>query len=365
MLEISNKLKDVLEQFKNQSRVAEMILDGCVDSLVENHINYLCISNDDPTKISYLTKDRISKIDSDEYWKSSKRYHTKPGGFVGKVFNGVSGVDVEKFATLFKSIQTKKSFRFCIARGNDIPKYYLGENYSSCNGTLGASCMKYDSCESYFDIYVNNKDVIKMLVMLDEYDEVLGRALLWESNPKVMDRIYTVNDEELAFHFKKWANENGYLYKDKQSWNNTLWWVDENGQRIYKEISIKLDARYYDEYPYLDTFKFYNPNTGSISNYKKSENFITLCSADGEYQLSDYLDLDDQDKIYQYSGDIVYVERHGINVCCYKTYWSDVNQHYILSEEAVWRSDIRDYDYSNWEDNVVDNVDEKVIFDIE
>ena len=214
-------------------------------------------------------------------------------------------------------------------------------------------------------VFEKEDGVATVTINRPKHLNALSTNLIVNEIPKVMDRIYTVNDEELAFHFKKWANENGYLYKDKQSWNNTLWWVDENGQRIYKEISIKLDARYYDEYPYLDTFKFYNPNTGSISNYKKSENFITLCSADGEYQLSDYLDLDDQDKIYQYSGDIVYVERHGINVCCNKTYWSDVNQHYILSEEAVWRSDIRDYDYSNWEDNVVDNVDEKVIFDIE
>jgi hypothetical protein len=42
---------------------------------------------------------------------------------------------------------------------------------------------------------------------------LLGRAILWDLDSiKLMDRIYTTNDEDLQFHFK-WGTENGFLYK--------------------------------------------------------------------------------------------------------------------------------------------------------
>ena len=53
-----------------------------------------------------------------------------------------------------------------------------------------------------------------MLVMLNLEGNLKGRALLWNfGTNKIMDRIYTTDDEKLHLYFKKWATENGYLYK--------------------------------------------------------------------------------------------------------------------------------------------------------
>ena len=37
---------------------------------------------------------------------------------------------------------------------------------------------------------------------------------------KLMDRIYTICDEEYSSYFKKWASKNDYLHKKEQNWHN-------------------------------------------------------------------------------------------------------------------------------------------------
>jgi hypothetical protein len=68
--------------------------------LVESHVDFISISSQDRGKISYLTSDRMSSVDSDDYWTSSRRYHTKPGAFISKMFTGIDAKEVEKFSSL-------------------------------------------------------------------------------------------------------------------------------------------------------------------------------------------------------------------------------------------------------------------------
>ena len=81
--------------------------------------------------------------------------------------------------------------------------YYLKDNYIEVEGDLGNSCMRYIYCQSYFDIYIKNPDVCKMLVYVDEDNKVWGRALIWTidtcdedkiTSRTYMDRIYGIND---------------------------------------------------------------------------------------------------------------------------------------------------------------------------
>jgi hypothetical protein len=69
-----------------------------------------------------------------------------------------------------------------------------------------------------------------------------------------MDRIYTTNDEDLQF--QEVGTENGFLYKSEQNWSNTLYFEQVGQKKRELRIDIKLSNIRFDNYPYMDTFKF-------------------------------------------------------------------------------------------------------------
>ena len=101
---ISDDLKTILEQIKSESVVADLLLKRRhqKEDLVEDPVNFISMSSQDPTRISYLTTERIGQIDEADYWTSSRRFHIKPGGFISKVFKNISPKDVETFSNLYR-----------------------------------------------------------------------------------------------------------------------------------------------------------------------------------------------------------------------------------------------------------------------
>jgi hypothetical protein len=185
--------------------------------------------------------------------------------------------DLEDFVNKYKSIikQIRNKFdNFEIVKGEEIRKRYSHDNYFNQNGTLGNSCMRYDKCQKYLDIYVENESVVS-LVTLMESNLVTGRAILWTDieGRKIMDRIYTNNsaDEQL---FKDFANKNGFFYKKNQDMYDDTPFIGPNDDNI-KEIKVTLKAVDYNYYPYMDTLKYYDPNTGEITNIPSGEYNLT------------------------------------------------------------------------------------------
>jgi hypothetical protein len=222
---ISEELKEILTSIESESLVAQLLLRKRhdKDSLVDSPVNFISVSSSDRTKLAYLSADRIESIDPSLYWSSSRRFAVKPGSFVTKLFKDIPSKEVEKFSNLYRSQANKPSFTFSVVKGETIRGYYHFESYASEKGSLGASCMKHDNCQDYMNIYVDNREQVKMLAMLNQDGRLMGRALLWDFDSyKIMDRIYTTCDEDLQFFFKKWATDNGYLYKAEQNWFNTL-----------------------------------------------------------------------------------------------------------------------------------------------
>lgn len=347
---ISNELRKVLKVIENESLVAHLLLKKRhkKDTVVENPINYVSISKTDKNKISYLNKDRMSSLEKDGYsefhfWDSSKRYQSKPGAFVGKIFKDIPPKEVEKFSNLFKAESNKVDYEFKIVKGLDIKNYYHWENYESDRGTLGVSCMKHDSCQEYFDIYTENTDNISMIIMLNSEGYIKGRAILWDFQAnKIMDRIYTTDDEKLHHYFKKWATENGYLYKSEQNWYNTLFFENMNTSKKELRLVLDLPNSIFRYYPYFDTFKFIDSD-GVLYNYIPDDtNFKILCSTDGSKYESDYLKFDSIDKVFRYRGDSVYVNYKDFYTSDRNVVWSEVNDQYILREDSYYDDDISD-----------------------
>jgi hypothetical protein len=358
---ISDEMKEVLESIKTNSEVARLLLKSRHnnDDLVDGFVNYISTSKKDPNMISYLSPERKEMV-GDEIWTSPKRFIAKPGSFVKKVFKNISDKEIENFSNLYRNCQNRETMNFRIVSGSEIRKWY-NEDYHQCNSSsLGSSCMRYDSCQDYMDLYCRNENAVKMLILVDGNSRLMGRALLWNTEPKVMDRIYTVNDERLVFHFKKWAIENGYIYKSEQKWNNTLCFDSGDNEKKYLELSIKLESCDFEYYPYLDTFKFLDMKTSTLYNYQPDGKFVTLSVGNGDSENSDYLKLDELSKLYHYSSEIVHIEYLNLNTHESKVCFSNVNNCFILRVDSEWSNEINDYIFSDFTKNDFLSVIEKL-----
>ena len=344
---ISDELRNILNEIKSDSVVAELLLKRrhLKDDIVDSPVNYISVSSNDRGRISYLTVERIEQISDNEHWSSSRRFHTKPGGFVTKIFKNISSQEIEKFSNLYRSQSNKPRFDFSILKGEDIRTHYHYSKHASESGTLGSSCMKHDSCQKLMDLYVKNTENISLLTMLNSSGYVMGRALIWNfDGKKVMDRIYTVNDEQLTFYFKKWASDNGYYYKSQQNWYNSCFFEKLGDDKKLLKFDIKLKDFDLEYYPYMDTFKFFTPETGTFSNYKpEGREFYTLCSSDGSKYEYNYLMFDDIDKYFRHRGDCIHLSYTDINTHPDRCNYSDVNDCYILREDCVYDDMCRDY----------------------
>ena len=237
---------------------------------------------------------KTSLTTGEEAVKSSE---VSVGRFIRALLNkaGVEFTDAEiedfvyKYRAEIEKMKDALNKRFKVVKGDDIKKYYSANKYEAESGDLGNSCMRYNRCQSYFDIYTDNSQVSLLLLMSEkEEDKIAGRAILWEMEPyeistKVMDRIYTIRtaDQQL---FKDWAIENEYWYKQKQDFSEytPFEFVDKKtGKKEERqgEFSVKLDkSTDYSNYPYMDSFKYYTVSKGTLYN---SSNF------DHDYELVD------------------------------------------------------------------------------
>jgi len=378
-IHISDQFKDVLEIFKDRSEVAKLLLYKRLtkEVLKDDHVNYIGVSKNDPTKISYLPLDRIEKIEqsSDEdVWTTSKRIACKPGAFIGKILKDISAKEVENFATLYKTFSEEKDVKFQVVTGMEIKKYYNQDTYFKQTGTLGSSCMKGEGCQDFFKIYIKNP-MVSMLLMLSSDDMLIGRALLWTiGEEKVMDRIYTVSDEEYLNYMTKWAVDNGYIHRTYQNWANSIEFTDGKTE-FEKKIDIQLEEWNFTQFPYLDTFKWLDMNTGMLSNYRPDHfkddtcdsTQRTLCVACGTYEYGDYLRFDDLERDFDNRSDIVQViSPMGLNRDIWTTQsncrWSDTLDSWILKRESSYSDELEDYIYTEKDRNPKDMVKKRLAF---
>lgn len=344
---ISDDLKELLQGIETESLVASLLLKKRHDKeeLVDNPINFISISREDRTKISYMTQERMAQIDISDYWTSSRRFQAKPGAFISKIFKDIPSKEVEKFSNLFRSQAVKPKFTFKVVSGESIRNLYYYESYASDRGTLGVSCMKHETCQKYLDIYTENKEQLQMLAMFNEDGGLMGRALLWNFDSyKIMDRIYTICDEDLSFHFKQWATQNGYLYKSEQNWYNTQQFEQVGQKKQTIKLELKLKNSKFRHYPYMDTFKFQDSETGYLYNYLVDHpRMRTLCSSEGSRYEHNYLRSDGVDNVLRHQGDCAWVDYMQFYTHCNNVQWSDINDQYILKKDAVHDSLINDY----------------------
>lgn len=289
-------------------------------------------------KITSQNKNIINDyINIKKYW-SYNRSSIKMGKFVNKIFpdeykqSGSPNHDIESFVNDMKFIRSNKFSDFKIIKGEDIKKYYLGENYDSrsSSSNLGNSCMRYEKCQDYIDFYIQNNVEMVVLFSDEEEDKIVGRAILWdiqfidgeEVNRKFMDRIYSIYDYDID-HFKEYAKENGWLYKRYQNMDEHEQIVDTiDDSTEYRTLKTRNNIKKTEYYPYMDTMKYFYVDYGYLSNEHRDlgDNVYKLEETNGKYEIPGKIYISFYDDFYE-EDEVVWVD--------------DIEDH-RLPEDAVW-----------------------------
>lgn len=346
---ISKKLKLFLRDKYYKDEVLQVL------NKYSKNKNFFDFSVSDPTKLSYMTPDRIpdnfQSIWNDDYRKN-KAYHIKPG----KLLSGFC--DNELIKRVSSDIfQRADNNRIIIT--SEICKYYLEENYSKQydGGALYGSCMRHPDCQEYISLYESfGTDVVQLVCLLDASGDVLARALLWynvkhksgEITEKYMDRIYAVNDN---FHDILYS----YAIKHK-----ILTWGERGCQGLkITNIDIPLDH----PTPYFDTFKNWNMDDNILNDYGDG---FELRSTDGERiedQLSNkvYIDgeyFEEEDCVYFDDFDQWVLKRYCIR-------WNGEYYH-PETDQLVYSNVYGDYVYMDdavfIDDDVYESGDDQIIY---
>lgn len=222
-------------------------------------------------KISFLPASKAIEGVSRDPFSAKGRQEMAVGRVVNRLFpEKFKHADVDKFINSYKAALGGRSADFRLVEGEDIRYWYLNEHYESNQGDLNSSCMREKKAQTFFDIYVNNPEHCKLLILMGDKDKtkIKGRALVWFNLRKptgkvYMDRIYTIHkhDEKLYIEY---AKERGWLYKAEQCMHDASY--IEDGKRVHSSVSVNLKPVKYEKYPSLDTFCYYTPDTGRLAS---------------------------------------------------------------------------------------------------
>jgi len=190
--------------------------------------------------------------------------------FSGKRIEDINDSHIEKFvnditAFIKMNMSTENSVIEEV-KGEDIRKWYNTDNYQSKTGQLGGSCMSYEFCQGYLDIYTENPHQISLLILKSDNNKLIGRALLWklDNGKRFVDRVYCHTDYDLKI-FDKWAIDNKCIYRSPGNNNNITYY--ENGLKIEPEaLEVTLHNCDFDQYPYVDTLCYLDQESCTLSN---------------------------------------------------------------------------------------------------
>lgn len=316
---MSGKLLEVLEKIEHPistelityHKKREMLKYTMMDTELDGTEYVSFIPSDKLRSTTYNTFDDISAlrlrilnypIQTTSHLWNKYRIKIKIGRLVKALFPKYGDKQIEEFVHTFKSVNTTEKPIFRIISKSDIGINYQSSSYTSMHGRqnpLWNSCM---NDKDFFDIYIFNPRVCKMLVLIDndvDYEtgevteKISGRALLWNTNQGwFMDRVYYTKDFQY-FHFIQWAKKMKYLYKSENKSGKTD--VMKDGKSIILSMEVKLEDKIesYSPLPYFDTFIYgYDTNEGDsiISNtYPTIQTIRSLKAGENRiiYKLTD------------------------------------------------------------------------------
>lgn len=242
---------------------------------------------------SYITLHQTNKLDNLISKKSGRSQNLQVElELISNLF--LTDADIEIFYNKVIAYQkqiAKSAGRIEIVKGEGIRKWYLMSNYSEQKGQLGKSCMRYEHCQSYLDIYCENPENISLVIIRDQNGLLNARALLWkfDNGNFFLDRTYCIHQSDDIL-LRNWARGKGYFYwQDKKILKNNFQIDIDPVLNEKMKLYVSLDKWKFKEYPYSDTLETLNYTKGILSvdklpSYKNDKN-ILLDSVNGKYTL--------------------------------------------------------------------------------
>jgi hypothetical protein len=290
------------------------------------------------TLIDKIEKGETSQSDVNHLFKeydlgTKSRNDVKLGRLVNALLPGkYTSKDIEEFTNKFKASLSKQGEYFEEVFGEDINHWYNADNYKEMSGTLGNSCMARKS--GLFGIYTENSDVCKLLILVED-DKIIGRALVWKlssikiygTNPVqdswFMDRQYTIKDSDVE-KFRNYAKEKGWIYKSSNN-HHSFTNVTIEGEEKNATLEVQVKAKNYGRYPYMDTFRRFDPNEGILYNDDDEDE-----SYEGQYILND------TGGSYEEIASGVWSEWHDRRIPHDQAVWSDWADSYLNRDYATY-----------------------------
>ena len=198
-------------------------------------------------------------------WNQKGRVVVRPGKF----FRGMgyySDSEIEAAVNEWNAAFVPTEAEFKIVRGKEIKDYYLERSYADENtGTLGSSCMRYRRCQSYLNIYSQNRNKVGLLILQRPDGKIIGRALVWslDDGKTFMDRVY--GTDVTMRRFFDYAATRGWHRRANQSYDSKRGVVSPRGDSDNLNMTITLNTRRWERYPFMDTFAYIGD--GYIANY--------------------------------------------------------------------------------------------------
>lgn len=311
-LRASEDFMDRLDQIKSKSKVAAILFSAfdfeeyISADLPQNWID-ITDKEDKVTFISDVKADAWMRSNDDSPFIMKGRNEVAIGRFARgllknkDVIDGLGGLedenltdkDFEDFVNLYKSTHNKVDAKFELVDKKKIKEYYNEANYANPKGQLGSSCMRYNYCEDYLNIYVKNPESIKLLVYLNSENKVLGRALVWKlkSSPcgaqYFMDRIYTSSDSDVI-KFQNFADQQGWLRKfdNTSAFTTSLLFTYQN-KPVIGQITIELSKANFHNYPFMDTVSYISVKNKFASNLPTEKKMLECTDTEGDSNYCD------------------------------------------------------------------------------
>jgi hypothetical protein len=243
----------------------------------------------DNDSVNYIFNDLL-------YENKMGRNSIKIGKFINKTLKGkYNSNQIEKYINEFKSISGESESKFEIVSGKEIEFWYDSSNYyPKPASSLWQSCMV--DKKGIFDIYVNNPQSCRLLILKTKNNKLIGRALVWKIDniedqwgrhleaEYFMDRVYSIEDYQVN-KFTNFAKEKGWAFRHL---NNAGYWgeIQYDGNTHSVKMSVAVKKKEYRKYPYLDTFVRYDSTKGLLHNddMKKKKCGHILRNTTGGYE---------------------------------------------------------------------------------
>ncbi len=322
---LKHTIRSIREEDRNNNPLLGYMFSLVEDNQINNELfiskdyNYLTLRGN--SEFSFLPAGKEHLTNDDGTWSRKNRVSTTIGRFIRK-FVDIEAFNKHAYAVGLSTITDKmvedfviklgsrnlsiENFRIedviRIVKGQDIAYWYHEDNYDM-SGSLGNSCMRYNHCSDYFDIYTQNPKQVSMLCMVVE-DVLHGRCILWNDGTNTYyDRIY-YNNEYTNSIIESYCLDQGFL-------------------PVSRLKKIDLDHSDFKSYPYMDNMYILDVDDDTLYNGE------TDCCGSG------YRTLRDTGGGYEEEDPTVYSDWHGDSIPENDAVWCDCVDSYVRSGDTV------------------------------